>query len=643
MPGLCYEVLGNWQEASVTSGMAAGGMSNDAKEQVRQATDIVELVGSYLPLRREGRAFKALCPWHDDSRPSLQVNPERQSYRCWVCNVGGDVFSFMMKMESITFPESLAMLAERAGVTLTSSGTPSDADAKRLLYQAMAWAEQQYHDCLIKDPSASAARGYLAERGITDQTINSFHLGYAPDDWNWLQNRARETRFNSKVLSSVGLLVAKDSGGHYDRFRGRVLFSIRDPQGRPVGLGGRIMPGVTDKAKYVNSPETPLFSKSNLLYGLDAAKDSMTKSRTAVVMEGYTDCLAAHQSGFKNAVAVLGTALGQRHIALLRRFVDTIVLVLDGDEAGRRRTDEILELFVAEQVDVRIVTPPDGLDPADFLAEQGPEAFEALLADGVDALEHKFRTMTAGLSATSGMQAMMQTVESVLATIARAPRLQAGSTGAMRLREDQVLHRLAQRSGLREERLRDRLTELRRDTGNRRTIATDRTGVKANPACAKSLAEKSLVVEVPRMTLAERWLLQILIEQPECLAEVRECVETEQFSCPHRRALYDLACQLADRDIMPSFEQLMLELEDQELKSLLVELDEERQAMSRSNVASELRDLLTVFIEHRSERRAELADRSTPPATSPADDGQVLSQLVNKLRSRQGISVPTDG
>ena len=362
----------------------SNGLAQDAKERVRQAIDIVDLVGDYLQLRREGRGYKALCPWHDDSKPSLTVDPERQTFRCWVCDIGGDIFSFVMRHDKVTFPEALQMLADRAGIPLSTSEGRGQ-DEKRLLYQAMAWAEEQFHACLLS-PEGETARGYLAGRGIEPENWNKYHLGYTPDRWDWLLERARGTRFGPKVLETVGLVGQRRSGqGYYDRFKGRVLFSIRDPQGRPVGVGGRILPGSTDEqaAKYVNSPETPLFSKSNLLYGLDQAKDTLAKTRTALVMEGYTDCLIAQQYGFGSALAVLGTALGERHIKLLRRFVDRIVLVLDGDEAGRRRTDQILELFVAEQMDLRILTLPDELDPCDFLLERGAAAFAALVERAV--------------------------------------------------------------------------------------------------------------------------------------------------------------------------------------------------------------------------------------------------------------------
>ena len=623
--------------------------SLDAKEQVRQAVDIVDLVGDYLQLRREGRGYKALCPWHNDSRPSLQVNPDRQTFRCFVCDIGGDIFAFKMKMEGITFPEALNMLAERAGITLdTRGGSPDAAEAKRQLYQAMAWAEQQYHDCLLHAPEAQGARDYLSDRHITAETIAQAKLGYAPEAWEWILEQARGTRYSPKVLEAIGLAAPRSSGaGYYDRFRGRVLFSIHDPQGRPVALGGRVLPGTPEAersgAKYINSPETPLFSKSSLLYGLDVAKDALSKSRTAIVMEGYTDCLIARQFGFANAVAVLGTALGERHIKLLRRFVDTIVLVLDGDEAGRRRTEQVLELFVAEQMDLRILTLPDELDPAEFLLERGAPALQQLLDTAVDALEHRYTLAMSGVSADSGLHTVLQAVESVLATLAKSPRLQGQVSSAIQLREDQILHRLAQRSGLEDTRLRQRLAELRRTA--RRPTAQPRTdGPQSHPGetQAPRSDEQASATPAPiaaKQAYAERWLLQIILEQPALLAAALPTVGVENFRCPRRRALYAACCRLADAGRVPSFERLMLEFDEPELKSLLVELDEERQAMKRTDTAKELRELLETFSE------ASMSPTPGPPPNgqAPEDDMQQLQQLLQQKRSRQGISVPTDG
>ncbi len=214
--------------------------SFDLKEQVRQATDIVDLVGGYLSLRREGRNFKALCPWHDDSKPSLQVNPQRQSFKCWVCNIGGDVFSFMMKMEHVEFPEAMQMLADRAGIKLTKQQLKSGED-KQLWFKVLAWAEERFHQYLLQSPEAETARRYFDDRGITEESLGRFKLGFSPDSWDWLLKQALAQGFSEELLEKVGLAKSRgeDKQGAYDMFRGRVLFPIRDVQSRTVGFGGR--------------------------------------------------------------------------------------------------------------------------------------------------------------------------------------------------------------------------------------------------------------------------------------------------------------------------------------------------------------------------------------------------------------------
>ncbi len=321
------------------------GASFDTKQQVKQAVDIVDLVGSYLSLRRAGRGYAALCPWHEDSRPSLQVNPERQSFKCWVCDIGGDVFSFVMKMEGVGFPEALAMLADRAGISLepVQRGAPPD---RRMTSVCCIAPWPGPTSCITSVCSRTrwppSARAYLERRGITNESLRQFQIGYAPEKWDWLQEHSRGSEFQAAVLERVG-------SGFAPAERPRLLRPLHGPAAvsdfRRAEPGGRARrPHAADSqpdrevAKYVNSPETPLFSKSNLLYGLDVARDAIRKTNTALVMEGYTDCITAHQFGFSNAVAVLGTALGAGHVQLLRRFAERVrvVLVLDGDEAGQR-------------------------------------------------------------------------------------------------------------------------------------------------------------------------------------------------------------------------------------------------------------------------------------------------------------------
>jgi DNA primase len=615
------------------------GTSNDAKEQVKRAINIVDLVGDYLQLRREGRAYKALCPWHDDSRPSLQVNAERQSWKCWPCDVGGDVFSFVMKIEGVSFPEALKMLAEKAGIELTASSRPGAADEKRLLFQAMAWAEEQYHQFLLKADAAAPARKYLAERGVTQESIHRFHLGYAPEEWEWIAAQARDTRYNAQVLDAIDVVRRRSNGpGHYDTFRGRVLFPIRDTQGRPVAMGGRILPGAGDErgAKYLNSRETPIFTKSSLLYGLDLARDVIVKKRSAVVMEGYTDILIAHQSGVTNAVAALGTAFGERHMQLLRRYADRVVLVLDGDKAGRDRTDQLLELFIAQPVDLRILTLPDELDPCDFLLSRGSAAFEQLLAGATDALEHKFRSATGKLTADSNLHESNQALEEVLSTLARAARPPGEAAAAAQLKEDQVLNRLAMRFGLAEERIRARLTSLRRASSGSR----ERGG---RASASQSAAEPQSIDRTPPMDPAERELLEVILQSPACLEKMRQEFSAEQLSSPQAHAILSKCFEWTEGDVT-LFDRLLTEFDEPDMKSLLVDLDERGRAKGTADITARFTQVIASLERRRHEvEQRRQATQLNEQSIDEISKLEILKRIIAGERSRQGISVPTDG
>lgn len=623
------------------------GPAHDTKEQVRQATDIVDLVGSYITLRRQGRGFVALCPWHDDARPSLQINQDRQTWKCWVCDIGGDAFSFVMQREGVDFREALQILADRAGIDLKASGgaksVPGSAQDKQTLYRVCAWAEQQFHQCLLHAAEAAPARKYLSGRGITDASIERFHLGFAPDDWQWLIGRAKNTPFSPEVLLTAGLIGKTDPGGRlYDRFKGRVIFPIRDTQPRAIAFGGRVLPELAKAdeaargrppAKYINSPETRLFSKSDHLYGLDVVWSAVTKSRHVVVVEGYTDVVMASQTGLDNVTAVLGTALNERHLRLLRRFADRVTLVLDGDEAGQRRTNEILELFVAADFDLRVLTLPEGLDPCDFLLERGAEPFRELLATAVDALEHKVAVESRGLDPSRDTARANHALENILATIAKAPTTQNVAASAGRLREQQILTRLARRFLVGEAELRARLKDLRTRTGTR--SASD----AATPASsAPKLNELDAKV-------AE--LLEILAQHPELATDAIAAIPAPWLPAGAGREIYAVYHWLRTQDESMDFQRVLSELEDPQLKNLLVQLDERAAAKAeqvQQDAPSRLQGLIRDFQQRQTEqqrraRMAALEDRSF----DEKEELNVLQQLIEQERSRQGISAPTDG
>jgi DNA primase len=620
------------------------GQAFDAKEQVRQAVDIVDLVGSYVQLRRQGRNFVGLCPWHDDSRPSMQVNPDRQSFKCWVCDLGGDVFSFVMKAEGLEFREALELLAERAGVQLRSQSShsepggssPRSEDDKRTLYRVMAWAEEQFHRCLLGAPEAEPGRRYLVDRGITAESVRKWRLGFAPDRWDWILERARGTEWTPPTLERVGLLRRKElGGGFYDWFRGRVMFSIRDARSRPIALGGRVLPQLADErsAKYINSPETPLFSKSRELYGLDMARENFKAGGGAIVMEGYTDVLMAHQHGINNCVAVLGTALGERHLQLLRRYTDSITLVLDGDEAGRRRTNEILDnllsLFEKNQVDLRILTLPEGIDPCDFIATHGSDPFRQLLTQAVDALEHKFRTVTNGLDTLTDTHRASQAAEQMLATLASI-RSTGGATSQSLLREEQMLSRIARRFHLPEEKLRTRLTAMRRTARSR--VATTLRAVPAGSAVADATGAPPAATRLANLPKPDRDVLELVFLDPSLIARLRPTIEPATLTSDAGRRIYAACCRLVEDGWQNDFGRLLAEFDDPDMKNLLVQLDESCQSKVKADRDRWLADLL----ESHRRRGEETTDRKRLAAAreDASEAEQLLAQFCDQSKTK---------
>ncbi|HZZ80182.1 MAG TPA: DNA primase, partial [Gemmataceae bacterium] len=303
------------------------------RERVRDANDIVDIVGERLALRPAGAIHKALCPFHADKNPSLTVDPRRQRYKCWACGEGGDVFSFVQKFDKVTYPEALELLARRGGISLEKVRKKSQGPSRAGMLDVMKWAGDQFHQCLLDTEQAEAARCYLGERKLTGETVRKYTLGYAPAGGEWLVRQAASAGIPADMLEQVGLIARRNDErrGYYDRFRDRVIFPIRDITGRIVGFGGRILPSSPVSAerappKYYNSAETAIFSKSENLYGIDAAKQAAAKVGYLAIVEGYTDVLMAHQHGIAQVVATMGTALNERHIKRLKNVAQRVVL-----------------------------------------------------------------------------------------------------------------------------------------------------------------------------------------------------------------------------------------------------------------------------------------------------------------------------
>ncbi len=315
-------------------------------EAIRAAIDIVEVVGEYVPLRRRGANWFGLCPFHEEKTPSFSVNPHLGIFKCFGCGRGGDVFAFIQQIEHVSFVEAVRMLAERAGIPLPDGEEEAD-DPRPALYHALRFAARFYFEQLTQSEAGQVARAYLKQRGIHPEAVRRFGLGYAPNAWDALLKAATEAGIRSEVLEQAGLVLPrKERGGYYDRFRHRLMFPIFSHTGRVVGFGGRLLEPDPEQPKYINTPETPVYHKGRILYGLYQARQALRTQEEAILVEGYTDVIALHQAGIEHVVATSGTALTPDQARLLARYVRRVVLLFDADAAGQQAALRSIELFL---------------------------------------------------------------------------------------------------------------------------------------------------------------------------------------------------------------------------------------------------------------------------------------------------------
>lgn len=359
--------------------------SEDVINRVRDSVDIHDLISGFVTLRKAGRNYVGLCPFHAEKTPSFNVNPEKQIFHCFGCGVGGDVFKFLELQEGLSFPEAMRKFADRAGISLPDSrsrgGSRRTEDERKALTKVLAEAAD-YFRRELESPAGTAARAYLAKRRVSGSIIADFGLGYARPEWEGLLRHMTQRGHGPALLEKAGLVVKRSEGeGYYDRFRGRIVFPIRDINGTTIAFGGRVLDD--SLPKYLNSPETTLYSKSNVLFCMDKAKEAARKHDHFIIVEGYLDAIACHQYGVRNAVATLGTALTEGHLRLMRRFTRKLKLIFDPDPAGVQAALRSFDLIVASGMNVKVVSLPGGDDPDTFLTKQGHEAFTACLKEAL--------------------------------------------------------------------------------------------------------------------------------------------------------------------------------------------------------------------------------------------------------------------
>ncbi len=361
-------------------------------EEIRQQTDLLELVGEYLNLERRGKNMIGLCPFHSEKTPSFTVSPEKQLFHCFGCGASGNAFSFIMQMDNLTFPEAARLLAGRSGIKIPENKRYSSAeeDLKTRIFKLNQMAAKFYAYHLNNSNVGEKALQYLYQRGITPQAIEEFMVGCAPAEWSGFFSFAREKGVAAELLVQAGLVSPGRDKGYYDRFRDRIIFPIFDISGKIAGFGGRLLQGNGGKApKYLNSPETPVFSKSFILYGMNIAREWIRREKTAIIMEGYTDVITAYQAGIKNVVASLGTSLTSNQARSLRSQTESAVTAYDSDSAGQAATWRGLSILQSTGCLVHVAELPEGSDPDDFIREKGVEAFLKVLRQATPLMEYR--------------------------------------------------------------------------------------------------------------------------------------------------------------------------------------------------------------------------------------------------------------
>jgi DNA primase len=368
-------------------------------EQIAAANDIVEVIGGYFPLRRMGGTFKALCPFHNERTPSFNVNPHRQIFKCFGCGAGGSVFRFVMDYEHLDFVAAVRKLADKAGIKIPeaemSQADYERADLRRRLLSLHAEAAEFFHQQLMRGNSADAAREYMKKRGLSAEVAKSWKIGFAPDSWDGLLSAMQAGGYSEMELKESGLFShGEDSGKMYDRFRGRVMFPICNDTGEVIAFSGRVLFAEQSPAKYVNSPETPLFTKGNVLFGLNKSKRALIAAKQAIVCEGQVDLITAFEAGVQNVIAPQGTAFTDRQARILKRYVDEVVLCFDADAAGEKAAERSLPHLLAEGLLVRVMTLPQGEDPDSLIRTQGAEVFRERVAAAKDFFDHQIDRLT---------------------------------------------------------------------------------------------------------------------------------------------------------------------------------------------------------------------------------------------------------
>jgi DNA primase len=597
----------------------AGLISPNTLEQVRAASDIVDVIGSYLPLKRAGANFVTLCPFHKEKSPSFNVNPHRQIFHCFGCHKGGDVFSFVKEYENITFVEAVRRLAERARIPLEFEQDPGAQKArflKETLLQIHEQITQRWHTALLNDAAGQVARDYLARRRVPDEAVKLFRLGYAPDAWDDTVNWAKSKGHDLATVEQAGLIIRKDAETpgapprYYDRFRGRLMFPICDEQGRVIGFSGRVLSGDEKTAKYVNSPETPVFTKGKIIFGLDKAKRAILDAGFAIVCEGQLDLIACYMAGVHNVVAPQGTALTAEHARILKRYVDEVVLCFDSDTAGQNAAVRALDDLLASGLAIRVATVPAPHDPDSFVKELGGEAFRDLIAHAQGFFDYLLNRLcgTNELASDKGRLAVVRGMAEAVQKTGNA------------VLADTYAQKTAQRLGVAVEAVRAEFKKTKPPRAPATASAED-----ALPEPVEPLSPPSA---------HEFWLVKLLFLDDELIDWAATHLDVNWVQHPTVRRVISRRLEAHAQRTWRGVAPLLDELDDDSARSLLTQAVSEQRPIP--NRAQQLQDVVLRLRNQSIDRQlTALMQRLTDPATPDAQRSQILQQRTALREKKQ--------
>jgi len=558
-------------------------------ERVQQANDIVDLISEHVNLNRKGKEMVGLCPFHEDHKPSLNVNPAKQIFKCFACGAGGDVFKFVQMRENLTFPQAVQRLAERAGIRIEPAGNKTRTDGTEQLdpnrlAKVNDWAAGIFLHNLYNTKKGKETLKYIEERKIPAESIKKWRLGLALDTGDDLIKNAKEKNIPLKLLQQAGLLVGS-TGQFRDKFINRLMFTITDVTDRVIGFGGRTLD--EKGAKYINSPATALFDKSKSVYGLQQARPAIVSDETAVVVEGYTDCIMAHAYGFENVVATLGTSFTAGHGFIIRRYAKKVILLFDGDTAGIEAANRALEVCLSQHLDIKIAFVPEGKDPCEYLLTAGKEKFEKLLTDAVDVFEYKWNRLEKKFDADQTFSGRKKALDEFLQTLA------AGINSSRRkvMEQGLLVNRLATLLGLSRKQIRNEINK--RMNTVRRTAAI----YMENRKVAKLDITQGLLNE------AQREILEVLINEPELYKNAKEEITIEFFDEPVLKQIAELLLEALKSEPRMPLNQLLSRTESVELAGYITELAQE--GAEKGNFKLRLNKAVDSLLRQKEKRKIE--------------------------------------